>query len=248
MPVRSEDLPTVVSLGPGSRLGLAILFSAGAHLAVFFEMPVSAPHRRSARSSDLSVVIARDPANRVSVPGASEPGAAGFAEGSSGTEAHAPGGFAAKEATSEPEQPAVPVDVAAESGAEAASASTAVGASEPVSRTIEVPHIEDPEFLPARLLDVVPRPIAEVALRYPEQAAEMNLSGVVTLLLYIDELGVVTDVTVLAAEPPGYFEEAAVESFKGALFAPGQRNGRPVKSRIPVEVTFEARTDSTKSP
>ena len=55
-------------------------------------------------------------------------------------------------------------------------------------------------------------------------------------------------VTVLAAEPPGYFEEAAVESFKGALFAPGQRNGRPVKSRIPVEVTFEAKTDSTKSP
>ncbi len=211
-------------------------------------MPVSAPHRRTAPSSDLSVVIARDPANRVSVPGASEPGAAGFADGSSGLETHASGGFAAKEAVSVPEQTPVPIDVTAESGAEAAAVSAVVNESEPVSRAIEVPHVEDPEFLPARLLDVVPRPIAEVDLRYPEQAAGMNVSGIVTLLLYIDELGVVTDVTVLAAEPPGYFEEAAVESFKGALFAPGQRNGRPVKSRIPVEVTFEAKTDSTKSP
>lgn len=215
---------------------------------MFFEAPVSAPHRRSASSSYLAVVIARDPATRASVPGTSEQKAVGFADGSSGTDTLAPGGPASKEAVSVPEQPPVPIDVPAESGAEAAEVSAAVSESEPVSRTIEVPHIEDPEFLPARLLDVVPRPIAEVDLRYPEQAAGMNVSGIVTLLLYIDELGVVTDVTVLAAEPPGYFEEAAVESFKGALFAPGQRNGRPVKSRIPVEVTFEAKTDSTKSP
>jgi protein TonB len=115
---------------------------------------------------------------------------------------------------------------------------------EPAGPALELPLPVDPEYLPARLLDVLPRPVAEVSPRYPEQAAGQDLSGVVTLLLYIDELGIVTDVTVLSAEPPGYFEEAAMESFRNALFQPGQRDGRAVKSRLAVEVSFDASTGS----
>ncbi len=109
-----------------------------------------------------------------------------------------------------------------------------------------MPQVEDPEYYPARLLDVLPRPLDDIALRYPESAAARDLSGTVTLLLLIDELGVVVDISVISAEPPGYFEEAAIESFRNALFRPAQRDGRAVKSRLPVEVTFDAKTDSAK--
>jgi protein TonB len=111
---------------------------------------------------------------------------------------------------------------------------------------VPVPQIEDPEYYPARLLDVLPKPLDDIALRFPESAAARDLSGTVTLLLLIDELGVVVDISVISAEPPGYFEEAAIESFRNVLFRPAQRNGRAVKSRLPVEVTFDARTDSAK--
>ncbi len=118
--------------------------------------------------------------------------------------------------------------------------------SESSGSIVPVPQIEDPEYYPARLLDVLPGPLDDIALSYPESAAARDLSGTVTLLLLIDELGVVVDISVISAEPPGYFEEAAIESFRNVLFRPAQRNGRAVKSRLPVEVTFDARTDSAK--
>ena len=100
-----------------------------------------------------------------------------------------------------------------------------------------MPQVIPSEYLAARQLDVLPRPLAPPQPRYPESAP--LVPGVVVLLLLIDELGMVTDARVLSAEPPGYFEEAALEAFRGALFHPGQREGRAVKSRLPVEVSFD---------
>jgi protein TonB len=111
---------------------------------------------------------------------------------------------------------------------------------------IPVPQIDDPEFYPARLLDQYPRPVEEVELKYPQKAGTEDMSGTVTLLLLIDELGMVVEATVVEADPPGYFEEAAIEAFKAALFTPGQRDGKVVKSRLVVEVAFDARTDSLR--
>ncbi len=111
---------------------------------------------------------------------------------------------------------------------------------------IPIPQIVDPEYLPSRLLDVYPKPMAEVPMVYPDAAASLDVSGRVTLLLLIDELGSVVDATVVEADPAGYFEQAAVDTFRGVLFAPGMRDGRPVKSRLVVEVSFEARTESAR--
>ena len=41
------------------------------------------------------------------------------------------------------------------------------------------------------------------------------ISGVVTLLLLIDEFGIVNEVSVVNAAPPGYFEDAAMAAFRG---------------------------------
>ena len=111
---------------------------------------------------------------------------------------------------------------------------------------IAVPQIADPEYLPSRLLDVYPKPMAEVPMVYPDAAASGDMSGRVTLLLLIDELGSVVEASVVEADPAGYFEEAAVDTFRGVLFSPGIRDGRPVKSRLVVEVAFEARTGSAR--
>ncbi len=111
---------------------------------------------------------------------------------------------------------------------------------------LEVPQIEDPEFYPARQLDVLPRPIGDVALRYPEVAADQEVSGRVVLLILIDELGMVVEASVISADPPGVFEEAALESFRNVMFTPAQRHGRAVKSRLPVEVNFDAKVGSLK--
>jgi periplasmic protein TonB len=111
---------------------------------------------------------------------------------------------------------------------------------------LELPQIEDPEFYPARQLDVLPRPLDDVALRYPETAADQDLSGRVVLLILIDELGMVVEASVISADPPGVFEEAALESFRSVMFSPAIRHGRAVKSRLPVEVNFDAKVGSLK--
>ena len=127
--------------------------------------------------------------------------------------------------------------------------SAAPGGAPPPAETtaaIPIPQIADPEYLPSRLLDVYPKPMAEVPMVYPDAAASIDMSGRVTLLLLIDELGSVVEASVVEANPAGYFEQAAVDTFRGVLFAPGMRDGRPVKSRLVVEVSFEARTESAR--
>lgn len=111
---------------------------------------------------------------------------------------------------------------------------------------IEVPQVEDPEFYPARMLDRFPKPVAEVELRYPQLANNEDLNGTVTLLLLIDELGMVVKASVVEADPPGYFEDAAIEAFRSVLFTPAQRDGKVVKSRLVVQVSFDAKTDSMR--
>lgn len=100
----------------------------------------------------------------------------------------------------------------------------------------DVPLIVDPAWYATRDLDLFPRPMAPVEPAYPPAAADV--SGEVSLLLKIDELGVVQEATVVNAEPAGYFEDAAAQAFKAARFSPAQRDGHSVRSQIVVRVRF----------
>lgn len=101
---------------------------------------------------------------------------------------------------------------------------------------LEVPALVDPTWYTAKDLDVYPQALAPVDPPYP--ASVSDITGEVTVLLAIDEFGVVQDSSVVTAQPPGYFEESALGAFKMARFAPAQRDGRPVRSRIVVKVRF----------
>jgi protein TonB len=90
-----------------------------------------------------------------------------------------------------------------------------------------------------RELDVVPGIMTRVMPEYPEHAARRFLAGRVVVRLFLDESGSVERVVALDAEPPGYFEQAAVDAFRAARFSPGMKDGRPVKVQITLEVNFE---------
>ncbi|HTO42571.1 MAG TPA: energy transducer TonB [Burkholderiales bacterium] len=102
--------------------------------------------------------------------------------------------------------------------------------------TLEVPVLVDSTWYTAKDLDLYPQALAPVDPPYP--ASVSDVTGEVTVLLAIDEFGVVQDSSVVTAQPPGYFEESTLRAFKMARFAPAQRDGRPVRSRIVVKVRF----------
>jgi len=241
--------------GPGipARLAAFVAVSACLHALVLL-VPVTSIRSKGPQRSDhgagLSVQLRLAQASVAKSPlaaGATPPVPAGapsreMPEATSG--AIVPG--TAPEAT-----PATAADTAVVPPADADPPGdrTTAGDPEPPadwSPAIPVPQIVDSEYLPARLLDVYPRMLVEVPMVYPDAAASLDLSGRVTLLLLIDELGTVVDVTVIEADPAGYFEEAAVETFRGVLFSPGMRNGHPVKSRLLFELSFDARTESAR--
>lgn len=60
------------------------------------------------------------------------------------------------------------------------------------------------------------------------------------LWLFIDEAGVVQRVEVDQGELPPPLEAAVRQTFLAARFEPGQLNGRAVRSRIRIEVKFDA--------
>lgn len=79
----------------------------------------------------------------------------------------------------------------------------------------------------------------EILPEYPAEAHFRGLTGSVDLALYIDEAGQIRDITVERAEPPGFFEESAIKAFRAARFSPAIKDGRPVKSRKNIRVSFD---------
>ncbi len=62
--------------------------------------------------------------------------------------------------------------------------------------------------------------------------------------MFIDETGKVVRVRVETQAFPPEMQEAARSAFMDAIFTPGLVDGLPVRSKIRVEVTFEAGTAS----
>ena len=74
---------------------------------------------------------------------------------------------------------------------------------------------------------------------YPSDADRRRLSGKVRLQLKLEADGRVSDIGIVSASPPGVFDESAIKAFREARFAPAQKNGRPVRSRVVIEVLYD---------
>lgn len=101
----------------------------------------------------------------------------------------------------------------------------------------------DADFFSRDALDVGPSPVRPVLIDFPSVS---GVSGIHTgiLSLFIDETGKVVRVRVDTQTFPPEMQEAARSAFMGAVFTPGLVDGLPIRSRIRVEVTFEAGTAS----
>ena len=208
----------------GTRLGLALALSLALHVSLIWGIAVG-----PGVPAPVHTMLAR------LVPQASPPGPAQPSVLRPRDEARADAFSSAKalqrEAVVEPNEVSAPTTVAAPTQAD-----------ESLLPRADVPLLVDPVWHTAAEIDIYPRPLAPVEPIYPESAA--NLSGEVSLLVKVDEFGTIRDVSVVSAQPAGYFEDAAMQAFKTAHFTPAQRDGQPVRSQIVVRLRFAPQSEA----
>lgn len=109
----------------------------------------------------------------------------------------------------------------------------------PLLPALEIPLLEDPTWYPAKQVDAHPVALHPVEPDYPVKGVEQGIEGNVVLLLLIDEAGVVKEASVVEANPEDVFDESSLFAFRQARFKPAQKNGRTVKSRVLIRVSYE---------
>ncbi|MEZ4332791.1 MAG: energy transducer TonB [Myxococcota bacterium] len=83
-------------------------------------------------------------------------------------------------------------------------------------------------------------PLVRVPPQYPERAAQQGKEGRVLVEFTITKSGSVKDARVIAAEPPGVFDQAAVKSVLQWKYNPKILNGKPVEQRgMKTSVVFK---------
>ena len=114
---------------------------------------------------------------------------------------------------------------------EASSSSIPAIASAPIPAGLE-------DYVARSLLTLAPNALAPVMVQPPPgDFGATRLVGI--LSLYIDDEGAVRHVEGNEPLLPALLEQAAREAFMATRFAPGEVDGRPVKTRIQVEVVFD---------
>lgn len=71
-------------------------------------------------------------------------------------------------------------------------------------------------------------PIVKVLPEYPPRAASRGVEGYVIVEFMVSKLGTVQNPVVVKAEPPGYFERAALKAASKFKYKPKVINGEPV--------------------
>jgi TonB family protein len=99
-----------------------------------------------------------------------------------------------------------------------------------------LPLLPGPQYFSAAELDQRPLAITNITLEYPANVRPREVTVVARIL--INEEGHADEVQILSPAAEGGFDGLVKRAFGGASYRPGQRNHRPVKSQITVEVKF----------
>lgn len=94
---------------------------------------------------------------------------------------------------------------------------------------------------------VAPVPLAREAPAYPPAVREVGIEGTVEVALTVLADGTVGWVRVLRADPPGYFEQAAIAGVRAWRFEPARQEGRAIECRMLTRVRF-ALADTVDTP
>lgn len=88
-------------------------------------------------------------------------------------------------------------------------------------------------------VDQKPRAIKRPPLKYPARAMAKQIEGFVMLSVLIDEQGNVADVKVIESDPPGTFDQAAIQNIKKWKFEPARYDGKAVSLWVNQPISFE---------
>lgn len=149
-----------------------------------------------------------------------------------------------------PSETAEPMPVAAPLVPSAAESAPPVVASQPgtapaetqpaaVPPAVAITSAVDLTYYSVRDLDQPPRALREIVPDYPAAADRQRLSGTVRLRLELEADGRISNIDVVSAVPPGVFDESAVKALRETRFAPAQRNGRPVRARVLIDLVYD---------
>lgn len=213
-----HDPPKLRDLDAAGRLILVLGASLALHLGLILGVQVKAAKQESGAHRVMEVRVER------------------------ATEAESKAKLSAELSSGAEKKPVVAEAVHREEGVASQPAKPGAPAAEPSASplpALEMPLIEDPTWYPAKQVDVHPVALNLIKPVYPERGVELGVDGKVVLLLLIDEVGVVKEASVVEADPEGIFEESALAAFRNARFAPAQKNGRVVKSRVLIRVSYE---------
>ena len=87
-------------------------------------------------------------------------------------------------------------------------------------------------------VDEAPQPISCPRPQFPYRAKMRGVSGEVRMAFTVLENGSVIDITIIAAEPPGFFEEAALDAVRKWRFKAGRKRDTSVRTRMTTSITF----------
>ena len=74
--------------------------------------------------------------------------------------------------------------------------------------------------------------------KYPDIARKAGVEGKVFMTIVVDEKGNVIDAQVIVAQPPGIFEDAALEAIFQWKYKPARQRDKPIKVRVGQAMEF----------
>lgn len=93
-----------------------------------------------------------------------------------------------------------------------------------------------------------PEVVRMVVPEYPREAKAAGIEGSVMLQIIVDERGYVISASVIAADPPGIFEDAAIQAIMKWRFRPAKFRGKPIKVQTNQTVEFTLSNNRRKPP
>lgn len=88
-------------------------------------------------------------------------------------------------------------------------------------------------------VDTMPQIISRTEPVYPYRARQQKISGIVVLKFLVTKEGMVQQASVVQSNPPGVFDEAALQAVTSWRFKPGMLDREPVATWISMPIRFE---------
>jgi TonB family protein len=95
------------------------------------------------------------------------------------------------------------------------------------------------DLTPYSTLDKQPRAIFPLSPHYPVEAKKNKITGKIVAQLIITKEGKPVNISIIESEPPGIFDESAIDAIKKYKFTPGIKNGVPVNVCINLPIVFD---------